>query len=69
MQRVPVNSSNLVSVGYDAPSKTLEIEFKQHRIYQYSQVPQSIHTGLMHAKSHGKYFAANIKNKYHTKPI
>lgn len=61
MNRTPVTSSNLKSVGYDAASQTLEIEFHSSGIYQYSRVPQSVHSGLMSASSHGEYFDAHIK--------
>jgi len=62
MQRIPVESSNLASVGYDPKIEVLEIEFHSGGIYQYSGVPQSIYDGLMNAASKGKYFHQNIKN-------
>ena len=61
MKRDYVNSSNLASVGYDASSNTLEVEFNHGGIYQYYNVPESIYNGLMNASSHGKYFDAYIK--------
>jgi hypothetical protein len=61
MNRVPVSSSNLASVGYAAESKTLEIEFQNGSIYQYFNVPKNIYSGLMSAASHGSYFDAYIK--------
>jgi hypothetical protein len=61
MNRTPVSSSNLTSVGYDPEKMILEIEFKSGSIYQYFNVPESEHNGLMNAESHGKYFNANIK--------
>lgn len=64
IDRVAVKSSNLVSVGYDDASCILEIEFHGGRVYRYSGVPPEEHRGLMAAASHGKYFAANIKNRY-----
>jgi hypothetical protein len=64
MDRVPVSSSNLASVGYDANSETLEIEFKNHSVYQYYNVPQFMHEQLMQAPSVGTFFNANIKNAY-----
>lgn len=64
MKRQPVSSSNLRSVGYDASSETLEIEFHSGGTYQYSQVPASIYQGLMQAESHGRYFHAHIKDVY-----
>jgi hypothetical protein len=61
MNRVPVSSSNLVSVGYDSESKVLEIEFQSGSVYQYFNVPANIYSGLMSAASHGRYFDAYIK--------
>jgi len=64
MDRIPVSSSNLRSVGYDPDSSTLEVEFNSGAVYQYVNVPQSEYDGLMSAASHGSYFSANIKTRY-----
>lgn len=64
MDRKPVDSSNLSSVGYDPASKTLEIEFNSGSIYQYSGVPEYIYNGLMNAPSKGKYLNQNVKTRY-----
>jgi hypothetical protein len=64
MERHSVQSSNLAAVGYDAESGTLEIEFLSGGIYQYFDIPPSIHDGLMNAPSHGKFFYAYIRDKY-----
>jgi hypothetical protein len=61
---MPVSSSNLSSVGYDAESQTLEIEFHHGGVYQYAGVPEGEYEGLISAESQGKYFHANIKNRY-----
>lgn len=62
MERIPVQSSNLVSVGYDRESNTLEIEFHNGRIYQYYGVGYDVYESLMNAGSKGSYFNQNIKN-------
>mgnify|MGYP001284760723 FL=1 len=64
MQRIPVTSSDLSSVGYDSGSQTLEIQFNSGGVYQYFNVPSTVYEGLMSAPSHGKYFHAYIKNSY-----
>jgi hypothetical protein len=69
MQRTPVSSNNLRSVGYDLETQTLEISFKSGGIYQYYYVPENIYQSLMTAVSKGKYFAAYIKNKYRHRRI
>lgn len=58
----PVSSSNLSSIGYE--DGTLYIAFKSGGTYSYSGVPESVYHDLMSASSHGKYFAAYIKNAY-----
>ncbi|WP_435065792.1 KTSC domain-containing protein [Halobaculum sp. EA56] len=64
MNRTPVSSSNLKSVGYDQSSNTLEIEFHGGRVYQYYNVPKRVYQGLMAASSHGKYHHRRIKDSY-----
>jgi len=62
MHRQPVISSNLASVGYDSKSKTLEVEFLNGSVYQYSNVPSVLYNGLISASSKGQYFDRMIKN-------
>jgi hypothetical protein len=61
MPRTSVSSSNLASVGYDGIARILEIQFRNGRIYQYFDVPESIYTDLLVAPSKGTYFHFNIK--------
>ena len=61
MERIPLDSSNIISVGYDKERKTLEIEFASGAIYQYFDVPKSVYSKLIDADSHAKYFDRNIK--------
>lgn len=61
MNRTPVSSSNLKAIGYDAQTRTLEVEFLNGGLYSYSGVPSSVHAGLMSASSHGSYFDAYVK--------
>lgn len=62
--RIPVQSSNLRSVGYQPFSGTLTVEFRSGRIYEYVDVPLAVYEGLMKAQSHGKFFALFIRNVY-----
>ena len=64
MQRTPVSSSNVASVGYDPESSTLEIEFNNGAIYQYFDVNENIFNELLGASSVGGYLASSIKGKY-----
>lgn len=42
MQRVRVYSSTMASVGYDAASSKLQIEFTSGSIYEYRNIPEHI---------------------------
>lgn len=64
MNRDPVASSNLVSVGYDEPTQTLEIEFSNGAIYQYFNVGTVLFEQLMQAPSKGQFLNIYIKNAY-----
>jgi KTSC domain len=61
MNRIPVSSSNLASIGYDPVTQTLEVEFLHGGVYQYSDVSPSVYDGLMEAESHGSYFDRHVK--------
>ena len=64
MERTPVSSTSLASVGYDPLTETLEIELATGSVYQYTHVPESIYHDLMNAPSLGQYFIEAIKDAY-----
>ncbi|AKU43609.1 hypothetical protein CPT_Seuss83 [Caulobacter phage Seuss] len=64
MNRVPVESSNIVSIGYTENNETLEVEFKNGGVYQYFEVPKSVYFELMEAESKGQYLNRSIKPAY-----
>lgn len=64
MNRIPVTSSNVASIGYDSKTQTLEVEFKNGSIYQYFDIPQPVYEQFMSADSIGKYLSAHIKGSY-----
>lgn len=64
MERIGVSSSNIRSLGYDADSSMLEVEFNSGAVYQYQGVPQGEYDAFMNAGSKGSYFHANIKNRF-----
>ena len=64
MKRIPVESSDLVSVGYDPSTNILEVEFQGGRVYQYRDVEPDIHAQFMRADSFGTFFFAHINGHY-----
>ncbi len=69
MHRTPVTSSNIQSIGYDALSAVLEVEFTSGDVYQYSNVPEHVYQQFMHASSHGEFLADNIRYNYRYEKI
>lgn len=61
MERKPIESSNIVSVGFDAKTKTLEIEFRGGAVYQYDGIADATHQELVSSESPGAYFARSIR--------
>jgi hypothetical protein len=69
MERTPVESSNMASVGYDESTSTLEVEFKgrggkPRTLYHYMAVPSKVHEALMATESKGRFLNTEIKGKY-----
>lgn len=64
MEREPVDSSNIATIGYDVDSETLEIEFLRGGVYQYFDVPEQVYEDIISADSAGKYLNSNVKGVY-----
>jgi len=64
MERKNIDSSMLQSIGYDANSSTLELEFKNGGVWQYFDLPESLWYEFEAAESQGKFFLREIKNQY-----
>jgi hypothetical protein len=64
MKRDPVQSTTMRSVGYEAKSKVLEIEFESGVVYQYLEVPGAVVEALRRAESRGRYFNQEIREDY-----
>lgn len=64
MERIPVQSSNLLAIGYDPSTETLEVEFLDSSVYEYRNVPQVVYDQLMGASSLGSYFNREISRNY-----
>jgi hypothetical protein len=64
MKRDPVTSTNIVEIGYDPPSLTLEVMFRNGGVYQYFDIPKQEYESLLGAASIGEYLNRNIKGRY-----
>jgi hypothetical protein len=64
MQRIPVDSSSIASIGYDSDNRELEIEFRQsQQVYRYFDVPASEFAAFLNAGSKGSYLNQEFKQK------
>ena len=66
MNRTPVRSSVIATVGYDAATAVLEVEFRSGDVYRYFAVPPSVHHALI-TDSPGAYFNRHINDHYPTR--
>lgn len=60
----PVDSSNIDSMGYNVEHSVLKVRFVNGGQYAYLDVPDNILTEATKADSIGKYFNANVRNKF-----
>ena len=64
MKPTAVDSTSLATITYDADHETLEISFRDQKIYQYLSVPSEVHEELLSAPSKGSYFNRQIRGRY-----
>ena len=64
MTREPVSSSSLAEIGYDGSTETMEVCFKNGRIYQYFDVPQDVYDEMRTAESPGGYLSSEVKGRF-----
>jgi hypothetical protein len=64
MNRTVVNSAAVASVGYDPQACILEVRYRGGGVYQYFDVPASVHEELMAADSMGTLLNTVVKPRY-----
>lgn len=65
MERTPVSSTTITSVGYDDATGTLEVEFTSGTLYQYFDVPRMVFDDLSSGGGGvGAYFNGHVKGVY-----
>lgn len=64
-ERKPLKSNMIVSAGFDAEARVLEIEFRGSEIYEYrGGVSEFLFRRLLAASSPGKFFHDEIEGKF-----
>lgn len=64
MERVRVQSESLKSVGYDAMTSTLEVQFRNGGIFQYFYVPHFIFSRLLETAAKANYFQNRVRHQF-----
>lgn len=59
MKRLPIRSTSLKAVGYDAATQTLEIEHRSGSLVRYTGVSEAVYQGLL-AVSGKALFVAQV---------
>lgn len=64
MERKRVNSSKIRSVGYDEKAQTLEVEFSNGQVWQYSKVYPEVFRRFMAAPNATAFYEDKIAEDY-----
>ncbi|MGH8776245.1 MAG: KTSC domain-containing protein [Jiangellaceae bacterium] len=64
MKRKPISSQAIASVGYDATTQILEVEFTSGDVYHYFDVSPFEKEALLRADSSGAYLNQRIKPRH-----
>ena len=64
MKRTAIISKEILSVGYDAETQVLEIEFNDKSVYQFVRVTAEVYASFMRTEAKQEYFDTEIRDKY-----
>jgi hypothetical protein len=64
MEWQELSSSAIARIAYDEESRTLRVEFRNGRVYEYFDLPRNVYEELLTAPSAGRYVTYNIKDVY-----
>lgn len=60
----PVSSSMVSAVGYDKPTGTLHVRYRNGKTYTHAGVPPAKHEALLKASSIGNFLNTQIKGQH-----
>ncbi|MBW6525987.1 KTSC domain-containing protein [Sphingomonas sp. RHCKR7] len=61
-------SSLIEHLAYDDEARTLHVTFRAGRRYRYSEVPRATYDALVAAPSAGRYFNAEVRDRFDGAP-
>jgi KTSC domain len=69
MNMTDVESSMILSVGYDAEKKTMRVLFVSGKTFEYSRVPPEVYRELMDSGSKGSYMRSEVIDCFPTREM
>jgi hypothetical protein len=60
----PVESSNVLSYGYDPERKVLAVWFKSGELFHHHEVPAALWEGFQKAPSKGTFYGRAVRGKF-----
>lgn len=64
IERFPIESSNLHSIGYDHARRVLAVGFNSGAVFHYSNVDLGTWERFVEAPSKGSFFAHHVKGRF-----
>lgn len=64
MRMIPIDSTAIARIGYDAARRILRLQYTNGRIYDYLDVPSTMYRQLLKAESAGEFVNLEIKPEY-----
>jgi len=64
MERFPIASTNVASIGYDEQAAILEVEFVKGGIYQYFGIPRDLYEEFLASPSKGAFINTRIRGVF-----
>lgn len=64
IDREPIESSNLVSIGYSSERQVFAVEFKSGLILHYSGISPELAAEFYGAESRGRFYSQQIRGKF-----
>lgn len=64
MEMIPVSSSAITAIGYDAETMRMRVRFTQGHAYDFCRVPAEIFQAFLNSYSKGGFYNDHIRDRY-----
>ena len=63
-ERIPTKSTTILSAGYNSDERTMDLEFRDHSVYRYFEVPDDVFVDLVVAGRTGAFVKDHVRNRF-----